>query len=98
MKILYNIFMANKKTVVVEKKHSAITNDNHKALWSGRFAEGPDAKAVDFETSIHVDERMALDDIHGSIAHATMLGEQKIISKDEATQIVRGLQSIEKDL
>ena len=55
--------------------HSAITGDNHKALWSGRFAEGPDAAAVEFETSIYVDERMAFDDIHGSIAHAKMLGE-----------------------
>src|SRR5574344_1928157 len=80
------------------KGHSALTNDNHKALWSGRFAEGPDAQAVEFETSIHVDERMALDDIHGSIAHATMLGEQKIISKKEADQIVKGLKSIEADL
>ena len=81
-----------------KKTHSALTNDNHKALWSGRFAEGPDAAAVEFETSIHVDERMALDDIHGSIAHATMLGEQKIISKTEADEIVRGLKSIEADL
>lgn len=80
------------------KGHSALTNDNHKALWSGRFAEGPDAAAVEFETSIHVDERMALDDIHGSIAHATMLGEQKIISKAESDAIVRGLKSIEADL
>ncbi len=88
--------MAQKKSV--EKKHSALTNDNHKALWSGRFAEGPDAAAVEFETSINVDERMAFDDIHGSVAHATMLGEQGIISKKESAEIVRGLKSIEKDL
>lgn len=79
-------------------EHGALTGDNHKALWSGRFAEGPDAAAVEFETSIYVDERMALDDIHGSIAHASMLGEQGIISKDEAKQIVCGLKQIEKDL
>ena len=50
--------------------HGTITKDNHAALWHGRFEEGPDAAAVAFETSIHVDERMALDDIRGSIAHA----------------------------
>ncbi len=83
---------------MADNKHSAITDDNHKALWSGRFAEGPDAAAVDFETSIHVDERMALDDIQGSIAHATMLGEQKIISAEESTQIIAGLESIKDDL
>ena len=75
-----------------------MTADNHKALWSGRFAEGPDAAAVEFETSIYVDERMALDDIHGSIAHAAMLGEQGIISKEEAGAIAAGLRGIEKDL
>lgn len=80
------------------KSHGTHTDDNHKALWSGRFAEGPDAAAVEFETSIFVDERMALDDIHGSIAHAEMLGECEIISKNESEQIVKGLKSIEKDL
>ena len=81
-----------------EKNHGTLTGDNHAALWSGRFAEGPDAAAVEFETSIRVDERMALDDIHGSIAHAQMLDEQKIISKSESSEIVKGLKSIEKDL
>ena len=81
-----------------EAHHSAITDDNHRALWSGRFAEGPDAAAVEFETSIYVDERMAFDDIHGSIAHATMLGEAGIISSDESKKIVDGLKSIERDL
>lgn len=78
--------------------HGTITTDNHAALWHGRFEEGPDAAAVDFETSIYVDERMALDDIKGSIAHATMLCSSGIISKEEADSIVNGLKSIEKDL
>ena len=80
------------------KSHGTHTDDNHKALWSGRFAEGPDAAAVEFETSIFVDERMALDDIHGSIAHAEMLGASGIISKKDSDAIVKGLKSIEKDL
>lgn len=79
-------------------EHGTHTQDNHAALWHGRFKEGPDAEAVAFETSINVDERMALDDIKGSRAHAKMLGHAKIISKDEAEKIVEGLDSIEKDL
>ncbi|MDE5899412.1 MAG: argininosuccinate lyase [Treponemataceae bacterium] len=79
-------------------EHGTITSDNHAALWHGRFAEGPDAQAVAFETSIHVDERMALDDIRGSRAHARMLGSAGIISAAEADEIVRGLDSIEADL
>lgn len=78
--------------------HGTMTTDNHAALWHGRFQEGPDAQAVDFETSIHVDERMALDDIKGSIAHAKMLCQVKLISNEEAEQIIKGLQSIKDDL
>ncbi len=78
--------------------HGTMTKDNHAALWHGRFAEGPDAAAVEFETSIHVDERMALDDIHGSKAHASMLCSQKIISEKENNEIQSGLDSIEADL
>ena len=79
-------------------KHGAITSDNHAVLWHGRFEDGPDADAVAFETSINVDERMALDDIRGSIAHAKMLAHSKIISQSEADEIVEGLTSIESDL
>lgn len=79
-------------------EHGTHTQDNHAALWHGRFAEGPDAEAVAFETSIHVDERMALDDIKGSRAHAAMLGHAGIISKEEAEKIIEGLNSIEADL
>lgn len=85
--------MANEITT-----HGTITDNNHAALWHGRFAEGPDAAAVEFETSIHVDERMAIDDIHGSKAHANMLAKQKIISDEENSQIQNGLDSIENDL
>jgi len=79
-------------------QHGTMTSDNHAALWHGRFEEGPDAAAVAFETSIHVDERMAFDDIRGSIAHAKMLAHAKIISEDEAKQIVEGLEGIKADL
>ena len=78
--------------------HGALTDNNHAALWHGRFAEGPDAAAVEFETSITVDERMAADDIAGSCAHAAMLSAQGIISADENAQIQSGLQSIARDL
>ena len=79
-------------------KHGTLTTDNHAALWHGRFKEGPDAAAVEFETSIYVDERMAMDDIKGSKAHAKMLGETGIISKAEGAKIIKGLESIQKDL
>ena len=78
--------------------HGTITKDNHAALWHGRFKEGPDAAAVEFETSINDDMRMAMVDIQGSIAHARMLSRQKLISKTEEQQIIQGLNSIKDDL
>ena len=44
--------------------------------------------------SIDIDQRMYEEDIEGSIAHATMLGKQKIISKKDQTKIVNGLKII----
>ncbi len=78
--------------------HGTITNDNHAALWHGRFQEGPDADAVKFETSINDDMRMAFVDISGSQAHAKMLCKVGLISEDEKNQIIEGLDSIKKDL
>lgn len=77
---------------------SAIHNGNHSALWHGRFAEGPDAEAVAFETSIHVDARMALDDIRGSVAHARMLGASGIIPQAESDAIIAELKKISAEL
>ena len=65
-----------------------------KTLWHGRFAEGPDAAAIAFETSIHVDSRLALDDIKGSIAHVKMLGDAGIIAKEESAAIAQELNTI----
>lgn len=80
------------------EKRDAISGGNHAALWHGRFTEGPDADAVAFETSIHVDERMAFDDIIGSKAHVAMLGESGIIPSDEASLIIKTLDEIYQDL
>lgn len=67
-------------------------------LWHGRFAEGPSAEAVAFETSIRVDSRMAEDDVRGSVAHASMLGRRGIIPVSEAEAIARELASIAAEL
>lgn len=80
------------------KEHGTLTSDNHAALWHGRFEEGPDADAVAFETSIHIDERMAIDDIIGSMAHVKMLSHVNLITVKEEEKILSGLKSIEDDL
>ena len=49
-------------------------------LWSGRFRKETDALVNDFNSSIPFDQRLYREDIEGSMAHASMLGEQGIIS------------------
>ena len=51
-----------------------------------------------FTSSIAYDKRLAKVDVIGSIAHAHMLGKTHIIPHKDASRIVRGLQSILKDI
>lgn len=67
-------------------------------LWKGRFKKEADPKTNDFNSSISVDSRMFEEDIRGSIAHATMLGECGIIEKTESEKIVNGLNQICADI
>ncbi len=67
-------------------------------LWKGRFQKETDPKTNDFNSSISIDSRMYHEDIQGSIAHATMLGECGIIDKSESEKIIAGLNGILADL
>ncbi|AOR24468.1 argininosuccinate lyase [Clostridium taeniosporum] len=65
-------------------------------LWGGRFNKGTDQLVNDFNSSINIDSRMYKEDIEGSLAHAAMLGEQNIISKEASLKITSGLLEILK--
>ncbi len=67
-------------------------------MWAGRFSKEVDEKVNDFNSSISFDCRMYRQDIRGSIAHATMLGETGIIEKSEAEAIIAGLEGILTDI
>ena len=67
-------------------------------LWGGRFARATASSVEAFTSSIDVDWRLYAHDIVGSIAHAEMLGRQRIISRREARRIVAGLKSIQKEI
>ena len=67
-------------------------------LWAGRFQKETDTQVNDFNSSILFDQRMYKQDIQGSLAHATMLGRQGIITKEEADDIVNGLTAILQDI
>lgn len=69
-----------------------------KKPWGGRFAEPTDALVEAYTLSIDDDRNIALEDVEGSIAHATMLGESGIVSVGEAQEIVAGLETIRAEL
>lgn len=67
-------------------------------MWAGRFSKELDKRVNDFNSSISFDARMYRQDIRGSIAHATMLGDTGIIDKGESEKIVEGLNGILADI
>ncbi len=67
-------------------------------LWSGRLKGDVNELLNDLNASIGFDSRMIVQDITGSIAHATMLGEVGVITPGESAQIVEGLKGILADV
>ena len=86
--------MARKTT---KKKMSPKKHAGQKP-WSGRFTEATNKLVEEFTASVSYDWRLYPYDIAGSIAHATMLGKTGIITKKEASRIVRGLEEILKEI
>lgn len=67
-------------------------------MWAGRFSKKIDDTVNAFNSSIAFDGRMYRHDIQGSIAHATMLGDCGIITKEDSLQIIDGLKGILADI
>ncbi len=57
-----------------------------------------DKQARNYAASIPFDRRLYRQDIEGSIAHARMLAKQEIIAGSEAVAIIKGLNSIRKEI
>jgi len=69
-----------------------------KKLWGTRFGKKTNALTDKFTSSISFDQRLAKYDILGSIAHAKMLGKQKIIPLKDSQQIIKGLNALLKEV
>ena len=67
-------------------------------MWAGRFQKEESKEVNDFNSSISFDGRMFESDITGSIAHATMLGHQGIISLEDSKLICETLAVILDDI
>jgi len=73
-------------------------NKDQNKLWGGRFSEATDAFVQRFTASVDFDRRLFQQDINGSLAHAKMLAKAGILSADEETQILDGLEAIRQDI
>ncbi|MBN2799881.1 MAG: argininosuccinate lyase [Deltaproteobacteria bacterium] len=68
------------------------------ALWDGRFSGGPSEEMLRFSESLEVDLQMFEEDVAGSMAHATMLGEVGLIPQEEAAALRHGLSEVLEEL
>lgn len=68
-----------------------------KKLWGGAFKESTDELVDRFGQSIETDLNFWQEDIIGSVAHARMLGETGIITKEEAQTLIDGLEKIHEE-
>ena len=66
-------------------------------LWGGRFSTKLNEHAWDLNSSLPVDQRMAIQDVEGSRAWADALRDTGIITEKEHTSISHGLAAIKEE-
>lgn len=81
-----------------QEDHSNDPLHAKKKAWSGRFSEPVDAFVLRYTASVDFDKRMALADIEGSLAHATMLEKIGVISTKDLEDIRRGMAQIREEI
>ena len=74
------------------------TTSQSRKSWQGRLNADADAITAAFVASIDVDHTLYRYDIAGSIVHAQMLSEQRLITREEFRAIRDGLKGIEADI
>jgi argininosuccinate lyase len=67
-------------------------------MWGGRFATGPDAIMEEINASIDFDKTLWRQDIRGSLAHAAMLAETGILTRDDVATITEGLKTVQGEI
>ncbi len=71
-----------------------IEGTNAGKLWGGRFTEKPDETFAAFNNSFRFDKRLFAADIRGCIGHANGLLKAGVLTADENSAIVEGLEKL----
>jgi len=66
-------------------------------LWGGRFSTKLNDQAWDLNSSLAVDQRMAIQDVDGSLAWANALHQANILLDEEHASITLGLATVRKE-
>ncbi len=74
------------------------SDDHGKTLWHGRFEGGPAAELMAYTASISFDKLMWADDISGSRAHATMLGDVGLLNEAECGAVLDALDTVATEM
>jgi argininosuccinate lyase len=72
--------------------------DETSKLWGGRFSEPTDSFVQRFTASVGFDQRMAQQDIQGSLAHAAMLKKVGVLTGEELDLIEGGLAQVAEEI
>ncbi|WP_273789335.1 argininosuccinate lyase [Bartonella sp. ML70XJBT] len=67
-------------------------------MWGGRFIAGPATVMEEINTLIDVDQKLYRQDIQGSLSHAEMLAQTKIILQSDYEKISHGLKIILQEI
>ncbi|WP_142416651.1 argininosuccinate lyase [Bartonella massiliensis] len=67
-------------------------------MWGGRFITGSAAVMEEINASIDVDQKLYRQDIEGSLSHAAMLAQTKIILQSDYEKISHGLKIILQEI
>lgn len=90
--------MTHKESTLHTASHKESALNKKDTSWSGRFNEPVAELVKKYTASVGFDHRLAVFDIQGSLAHAQMLGAQKIISLDDVKSIEAGLAEILQEI
>ncbi|KAG9446345.1 hypothetical protein H6P81_012473 [Aristolochia fimbriata] len=94
---------SHKISCVLDRTHDMSQELNADAqkemkLWGGRFEQSVTATVEKFSESVSFDKTLYKHDIMGSIAHASMLAAQGLMTAADRDMIIKGLKEIERQI
>src|SRR5579864_5345957 len=90
--------ISERAEAIMAKEPSKLQKPKANLMWGGRFSASPDALMEAINESISVDQRMAAEDIQGSLVHSDMLATRGIITADDRDAIHKGLTAVRAEI